>query len=669
MSEIRTVKTACPLDCWDCCSMVAYVQDDKLIKVEGDPDHPITQGRLCEKGKRLVNRMYHKDRVLSPKKKLDGKWIDISWQQAFTEIADKMRIAKETYGPTAVMHTFDSGSGGMLKELEGRFFNLYGGYTKTVGSLCWEAGLEAGRYDMGVCLSHDPIDHLNSKSIVVWGRNLSVTNMHMMPFVKEARNKGAKLIIVNPMTTDLTEGADYQVFPRPGTDGALALAVCRLLLDSGRYDEEFVTDQSIGFAEFTAYVKGLSLTELLETADVSIQDVEILADTYADSPVSTLLGLGMQRYANGGNTIRSIHALAAMSGNIGISGGGVNYANRIWGQWFDWSSLTLEDRRIAYREFSKVEQAEDILAADLPVEVLFITRSNPVSQIGNRKRTMEAYQTIDCVVLLDMFMHDTAEVADYFLPCTSVFEEEDILFSSMWHPYLIYVNQAVKPLGNAKADWEIFAGLADCLGFGKEFRQPIHFWMETVLQPLKEAGVTLEEIQSQHFVKAPSPEIPWANREFTTPSGKYEFYSQTAKQEGYTALPEFQLPRENPRQDPELAQRYPYHLLTIHPRHSLNAQHYILKAPEQPLIAIPQEIAEEKGLQDGDVVRVYTSRGEIKRTIKIKQKMHHLTVVVEQGGWNRMGGSVNDLTPNRAADFGISIAVQDCLCNLEKIES
>ncbi len=667
MSELQTVKTACPLDCWDCCSMIAYVQDGKLLKVEGDPDHPITQGRLCVKGKRLPERMYHPERVLTPKKKIDGIWTDISWDQAFREIAGKMQSAKETYGPVAVMHTFDSGSGGMLKELEGRFFNLFGGYTQTIGSLCWDAGLEAARYDMGVSLSHDPADHRNSNAIVVWGRNVTVTNMHMTAFLKEARKQGSKLVIVNPLPTDLTEAADRQIRPRPGTDSALALAVCRVLWEEERYDRKFVEQYAVGFPQFAAYLEQLSVEELCKTADVTMEDVEFLADIYANGPTSTLLGIGLQRYANGGNTIRTIDALAALSGNIGVSGGGVNYANRIWSQWLNWDALTLNDPGAEVRTFSKVEQAEDILTADVPVEVLFVTRSNPVSQISNRQRTLQAYKSVDCVVLIDMFMHDTAEAADYFLPCTTVFEEEDILFTSMWHPYLVYVNRAVEPLGESKSDWEIFAGIADELGYGEEFLRPVHEWMETVLAPLQEAGITRDELQARHFMKAPSEPVPWTDRKFATPSGKYEFYSETAEREGYAPLPMLQYPREHPRNNQLLAEQYPYQFLTVHPRHSINAQHYILKAPTQPIVEISPRIAQEKLLQEGDQVRVYTDRGEIRGRVKIKLGIHPQTVVMEQGGWNRMGGSVNDLTSNRHADFGISTAVYDCLCNLEKI--
>ncbi|MGZ4107016.1 MAG: molybdopterin-dependent oxidoreductase, partial [Tumebacillaceae bacterium] len=195
---VEQIRTACPLDCWDCCGMIAHVEDGRLLKVEGDPDHPITQGTLCGKGRKLVDRMYHEERVLEPLKKVDGQWQPISWEQAFKEIADKMRESREQYGQTAVLHHFDYGSSGLLKVLEQRFFNLYGGFTDTIGSICWGAGLEAMKYDFGFGKSHLPSDLAeHTDTFVIWGRNVSVTNMHMMPFIKAAMKRGAEIVLID----------------------------------------------------------------------------------------------------------------------------------------------------------------------------------------------------------------------------------------------------------------------------------------------------------------------------------------------------------------------------------------------------------------------------------------------------------------------------------------
>ncbi|GIM45875.1 putative oxidoreductase YyaE [Collibacillus ludicampi] len=668
MAEHR-VLTACPLDCWDACSMVAYVHDGRLIKVEGNPDHPITQGSLCVKGKRLVDRLYHPKRILSPLKKVNGEWIEIEWEQAFREIAAKMREASLRYGPTAVMHMYDYGSGGMLKALEERFFNLFGGYTEIVGSLCWEAGLQAQTYDFGIPLSHHPNDLVNARAIVVWGRNVSVTNMHMMPFIKKALKRGTKLVLVNPLATDLSSRCDLQIRPRPGTDGALALGVARIIYERGTYDHEFVEKHAVGFSEFASYLQQFSPERVSEITGVPVSEIEQLAELYENGPVSTLLGIGLQRYGNGGNTIRAIDALCAMSGQVGKPGGGVQYANRIWGPLLDMNALTMPERRTAHRVFSVVRQAEEILQADPPVEILFVTRSNPISQIPNSKRTQEAYQKIGTVVVIDMFLNDTAEYADYFLPCTTVFEEEDILYSSMWHSTISYIHPVVPPQGKAKPDWQIFAGLAEHLGFADEFMRPIHEWMEMVIAPLKELGVTLERLQEEGFATVPSEEIPFSDHQFPTPSGKYEFYSRRALEDGASALPEYKEPLESPVRQPDLAVKYPYHLLSVHPRRSLNTQHYLVSS-EQPWVEVSPDLARKKRLSEGDRVRVFNERGAITGILKITPLMHPHVIKIEQGRPRSMGGGINDLTSNHHADLGKAASAQyDCLVNIEKIDS
>jgi anaerobic selenocysteine-containing dehydrogenase len=666
-----TVKTACPLDCWDACSMIAHVEDGRLVKVEGNPEHPITQGTLCVKGKRLVDRLYHPERILAPLKKVIGRWQEIEWEQAFDEIAAKMREASRRHGPTAVMHMYDYGSGGLLKTLEERFFNLFGGYTQIEGSLCWAAGLQAQTYDFGTPLSHDPRDLEHARAIVVWGRNVSVTNMHMMPFIKKARKKGARLILINPLATDLSASCDMQLFPRPGTDGALALGVARVLYDRGEYDGDFVKNHAVGFEEYAAYLQSFPPERASEITGVPVSEIERLADVYANGPVATLLGIGLQRYGNGGNTIRAIDALGAMSGQVGRPGGGVQYANRIWDRWMDLKALTLTERRKAHRIFSVVRQAEEILQADPPVEVLFITRSNPVSQVPNASRTKEAYRGVDTVVVIDQFFNDTTEYADYFLPCTTVFEEEDILYSSMWHSTLSYIHPVVPPQGKAKPDWQIFAGLAERLGFADEFVRPVHEWLETVIAPLKEVGVTLERLQNEGIATVPCEAVPFSDYRFHTPSGKYEFYSQKALQDGATALPEYEEPWESPVRQPDLATRYPYHFLSVHPRRSLNSQHYLLSSDgEGPLVEVSPELAREKGLADGDRVRVYNDRGEIRGTLRIVAQMHPHVIKMEQGRPVRQGGGINHLTPPHHADLGGAASAQyDCLVNIEKVHA
>jgi len=668
---VETIRTACPLDCWDCCGMIAHVEDGRLLKVEGDPDHPITQGTLCGKGRKLVDRLYHEERVLHPLKKVDGEWQAISWEQAFSEIAAKMRAALERYGPTAVMHHYDFGSSGLLKVMEHRFFNLFGGFTDTSGSICWGAGLEAHRYDFGFAKSHLPDDLAeHADVVVVWGRNVSVTNMHMMPYIKAAMKRGARLVVIDPLITDLTKNAVKQLQPRPGTDGALALGMAAHLLEAGLVDETFVRERTHGFEQFAAYVGEWSVEQASEITGVAADDIRWLAEVYGSGQaVATLQGLGMQRYANGGNMIRLINALCAMSGQVGRPGGGVHYGNQV--HRFDYDKLMMPERRRAYRDFTKVSQADEILAAkdsEQPVRVLFATRSNPVGQLPDTNKTLEAYGTIDCVVVIDMFLHDTGVIADYFLPCTTVFEEEDIMSTSMWHPYMTYVNRVVEPQGETKPDWQIFYGLAQELGFGEEFGNDVHRWMEEALAPYAEQDITRERLQAEGVLTAHVEPVAWRETAFATPSGKYEFASSVAEADGASAIPVYEEAVESPRRDPKRAKEYPYHLLTIHPRRSLNSQYFhVVKMPERPVVEIPPAISEETGLVEGDLVRVFNDRGEILGNVKIAQGQQSRTVKIEEGWWGSKGNPLNSLTSNGRTDLGIGSVQYDCLVNLQKV--
>ncbi len=668
---VKTIRTACPLDCWDCCGMIAHVEDGKLIKVEGDPDHPITLGSLCIKGRKLVDRLYHPERVLTPLKKVEGGWQAVSWEQALREIAEQMRQARQEFGPTAVMHHYDYGSSGLLKNLEARFFNLFGGFTDTIGSICWGAGLEAQKYDFGFGKSHDPYDLADhTDTIVVWGRNVSVTNMHMMPFLKTAMNRGAELVIIDPLMTDLSSKAVRQLQPRPGTDGALALGMACHLVQTGLVDRQFVAEHAVGFPAFEEYVQTWTVGMAAEVTDVPAEDIRWLAERYGSGrAVATLLGLGLQRYANGGNTIRLIDALTAMSGQVGRSGGGVHYANQV--HRFDYQAMMKPEARSEYRAFTKITQADEVLLAqqtDHPVRVLFVTRSNPVAQLPETGKTLEAYESIPCKVVVDMFMHDTGEIADYFLPCTTVFEEEDIMYSSMWHSYLAYVNRVVEPQGETRPDWMVFQGLAEELGFGEQFGHDLHTWMNEAMAPLAEAGITRELLQEKSVLQAHQEPVAWSDYRFGTPSGKYEFSSALAEAEGASAIPIYEEPVESPRRDRERAKLYPYHLLTIHPRRSLNSQHYhVLKMPERPIVEISSLVAQQVGVQDGDLVRVYNDRGEVLGNAKIVLGQHKRTVKIEEGWWGNRGTALNRLTSNRRSDLGIGSAQYDCLVQIEKM--
>ncbi|MCL6516016.1 molybdopterin-dependent oxidoreductase [Alicyclobacillus sp.] len=652
------VKTACPLDCWDTCSVLAEVRNGKVTALTGDPNHPITQGFLCTRGRRLAERLYAPHRVLHPMKRVGDRWERVSWAQALDEISGEIRRVLETHGHHAILHAYDWGSGTVLKALVQRFFYLLGGCTETVGSLCWEAGLEAQRYDFGQARSHAPEDLVNASGIVVWGRNLPVTNVHMTPFLKRALNAGARLVVVNPLPTDLDGRADLLIRPRPGTDGALALGALRICRDEGWLDHVFLRDHSLGWDRLAASLDAFDPETVSAITDVSPETLRALAHLYGCTrPVATLLGLGMQRYPGGGNTVRAIDALAAATGHVGVPGGGVQYANRAMTEYIDEDALTLRSRADV-RTFARGWQAQEILDADPPIQILFVTRTNALTQVPDAAALERAYRSIPLKIVVDQFMTKTAEIADYLLPCTHALEEEDFVYSTMWHPYVTYLNRVVEPRGEARPDWEIFAGLADRLGFGHEMRKPLDEWFRLALAPAAKHGITLERLRAEGTVKLPTPDVPWRDRRFLTPSGKFEFASSVAEADGHSAIAAH-IPRR------EMPGGREYSLITPHPRLWQNSQHRDApNLPAVPVAEVSPETAAREGLRDGCLARLWNDRAELRVRIRVKPGGHPGTIRLESGWWGQ-GVTINHLTRAVRADFGQQTAQYDCVCRVE----
>jgi len=385
---------------------------------------------------------------------------------------------------------------------------------------------------------------------------------------------------------------------------------------------------------------------------------------YTDKPTSTFMGLGLQRYKNGGNTIRLIDALVASSGNIGIAGGGANYANLQVGQSFVFEELTLPNRRQKQRQFSIMKQAEGVLTAKDPgIQMIVVTCGNPLTQVPDTQVVEEAFSSVPTLVVIDQFMTDTAKLAEYVLPTTTAFEEEDIYYSSMYHHYVNYGPKLVSAPGEAKPDLWIWTELAKRLGFGADFDFTRKQFLQMAFQALEKKGVSLETLMEKHTLELPVTAVPWQDRQFTTPSGKYEFTARLGQERLTLAVPE-----ESKWTNPELAEKYPYSLLTIHPMRSNHSQNYhLLGANLQLKVEVAQNIADNLGLQKGDFVRVWNDRGFVTGYLSILSSAHPNTINIDEGIWKQLGGSVNNLTSSRASDNGLGSTLYDCLVNIEKI--
>lgn len=657
--------SACPLNCWDSCGFLVTVEDGKVLNVDGNPEHPITKGKICGRGRMLEKRTNSTERLLFPLKKGPTGFQQISWDQALDEIAEKLAYYKQTYGSLSILHSHDYANSGLLANLDSRFFNLLGGVTELTGSICWGAGIEAQNWDFGDAYSHAPDDLKNSKHVVIWGRNVARTNMHLYQNLQSVKKNGTKIYVIDPIYNATAKLADEYISIKPGFDGLLAAGIMKELLRMDLQDKEFLANHTVGFSDLVELLDQVTLAQISMLTEVPEEIITHLAEVYGDRPVSSIIGLGMQRYQNGGNTIRLLDALVAVSGNIGILGGGANYANKQVGQSFAFEELTLPDRKTASRSFTMMKQAEGILSAMNPaIKMGIVTCGNPLTQVPDTNRVKAAFSALESLVVIDQYLTDTAMLADYVLPAATVFEVEDVYYSSMYHHYVNHGPKLVEPPGEARPDRWIWTELAKRLGFEAEFAHTGAEFLQMGLSSLADKGITLEKLRVKSFAELPVNKIPWQDFSFKTPSGKYEF-TATAVPDGKISL---SLPDETKWTQPELAEKYPYTLLSIHPLRSNHSQHFqLFEQTPYVKVEIAESIAEEKGLKSQDYVKVWNDRGELNGYVSVLKNAHPGTINIDEGLSARFGGTINQLTSSRESDNGLGSTLYDCLVTIEKI--
>jgi len=658
----RVVKCACPLDCFDACGLLAEVAAGRVVGLKGDPEHPLTRGRICVKGKKLLERLYHPQRLREPLIKENGRWKTLSWEAALDLMARRFDRAVQEYGSQSILYYADSGYGGVIKSVDRLFFDCLGGASIPRGSLCWAAGIAAQRYDFGDVRGHAFQDLLNARCILVWGRNPVATNPHCVPFLQQARRQGAFLAVIDPLKTLSAAQADLHLQPRPGTDGALALGMAHHLLASNRIDETFIAEHSLGFARFRESLQSFSPAQAAAITGLPEDAIRRLAECYAErSPASIIVGMGLQRYANGGNAVRCIDALGALTGNIGRPGGGVNFANRSIAPWIDRSGGAQPCRPVPRpRTFALPRMARFIKSAnDPPIRIAMFAKANPLVQMPDITALEQALARVPFKIVIDMFMTDTARAADLVLPCTSILEEEDFVYSSMFSPYLNYSSRAVAPPDGLSGEYDLYRQLARRLKLEDYPDIPARRFLENALQPLtREFGVTIRDLQTAPF-KIPGADIPWRDGRFGTPSGRYEFYSARAQADGGHPLPTYVSAHTAPA-------GYPLRLLTPHHPHAMHSQQFAFRS-DPPVASIHPQDAARHSLIPDRLVRVTSPRGHITARLKSDAGILPGIVKIDQGWWHQ-SGSVNRLTSDTLSDMGENAAYFESFCRIEPLK-
>jgi len=628
-TEVR--RTACSLDCFDACGIVAEVAGGRIVKLGGDPTHPFTRGALCHKVNHyLRDRFYHPDRQLHPLRKVDGAWQRIAWDDALDLVAEKLLRAKERDGTLSVLYHKGNGSFAGLKIMGERFFNLYGGVTQAVGRFCGGEADYGTTQSFGACEIHDPLDLAeHTRLFLIWGRNPAVTNIHMMPVLKQARARGARAIVIDPAVTKTVRYCDAHVQPRPGSDGHLAIGMAKVILARRPVDRERIAAISDHLAGYLALLDGVSMDEVARRTDLTEAAMAALALEYADTPPATILqGIGLQQYTRGGQTYRLIAALGMLTGNVGRPGGGVNFGNWPWAIMHKPVAL---DRRTSPVRTVPVSKLTEALATtrDPRLTTAFFTSTNLVNQMPDTRGMQRELARLDFRVCVDQFLTDTAECCDVFLPSTTMLEEEDFL-PSYGHQDLQLMQPLVAPQGDARTDLTIYQQLADRLGFGADMAGSPASWIDQLTSTFP--GVSHATLREAGGRLRPdgTPRVPWADGTFKTPSGRFAFPPVLDD-------------------DPVLPPPdYPLHLTFVASEGAINSQVRDDRRREGGVSArVHPAAAAASGLADGDRARLVSARGALGVTLACDAAQRRDTVLLEKGDWAKYDRGANVLTEPR----------------------
>lgn len=675
--------TACPRNCYSTCSFKVWTEDGKVINIDPQPLNKATPEGICLKGLSYVERVNSPRRILHPLKKTNGEFKQITWENALNEISEKLNYYKEKYSPQSILFYYASGMSGLLNSVSTNFWKMFGGATTVYGNLCWPAGLEATRLTLGENKHNVPWDLENAKLILVWGKNPAESNIQQMIPIEKAQQNGAKLVFVDPRRTASSERADLLVQPIPGTDGILALALARILIEKNLIDHDFINKYVLGFDQFNESVLKININEASKECGVSVEFINKLANLVGTvKPMTLIPGYGMQRYTNGGQTTRCLLVLSIITGNIGKPGACWHYAD-LQGDIFSKIKEPLsyfppeKPDGIFRREIATARLGEDMLRMNNPeLRMVWVERGNPLSQNPDSNKIREAFQKLDFSVVVEQFMTDTAREADIVLPAKTMFEQSDII-SSYWNPYVQLRQKVIDPIGEVKPETEIYYLLAKKMGFSdseieKNIPSPsdesIENWLSEQIKSWPQ--ITLEKLKEGPVLTPVLQEIAFSDSKFNTPSGKIELYSETAQEKwGVNPLPSYEKTAE--RKD--TVENYPFNLMSPNTKNRIHSQFGNLESIKlvdpEPFATINLGDAEKKGIKENDFIRVFNDRGELNIKVKIDASLRPGNIVIVNGYWHEEGACPNILSKGRETDMGHGTAFHDNMVDYEKIKN
>ena len=708
VSETRVVKGACPQDCPDTCAFLYHVEDDRLVEVTGDPDHPMTRGGLCVKLKNFAEHHYNPSRLLYPMRRMAAKggseFHRISWDEALAEIKERWTDITGRYGAEAIMPHAYLGHQGTLNGLTcgDAFFNRLGA-SVAEKTYCESGSSTAWMMTVGPTGGLDVESLAYSKYVIVWAMNMINTNLHAWPFILKARKNGAKIVVIDPVRTRTAKQADWHIRIKPGTDAALALGMMNVIIGEDLVDHDYVVKYTLGFAELKARAAQYPPEKVAEITGVPASDIRKLAREYATvQPSAIRQGVALERSRGGGQAIRAITCLPALVGAWRHVGGGT-VEMPIWEFPFKFDKICRPDW---IKPDTRVINELDLGAAltgemrlDPPVMSLFVYNSNPVSQAPAQSKIISGLMRDDLfTVVSELFITDTARYADILLPATMQAEQYDLMVT--WgHLYMMLNQPAIPAPGECVPNVELFRRLARTMGFDDpywdmtddEMLEEFYDWNSPQLK-----GITLPLLKEQGFIRLnvgdPDKRAPHANGNFKTPSGKCEFKASAAENGNFVvpvwrsmyeamqpaepvdAVPDYLPPNESPQSNPELAKRYPLNIVSPKPHAFLNTQYanepvQQRRQGEQTLLIHPQDAA-ARNIQSGTYVRVFNDRGSAEARAELSEDVMPGLVLSSVGHWpslNRGGTSINAISADNHCSLGQAGTYSDNLVEVRPV--
>jgi anaerobic selenocysteine-containing dehydrogenase len=669
--------------------MVFEVENGKLHSVKGNPDHPMTRGGLCVKLKDYEKRHYHPDRLLYPLRRTgpkgSGQFERITWDEALDEITTRWKDIIEEYGPEAIIPYSYLGHQGLVHGLNGgdAFFNRMGA-TVCERTFCGEGSCTAWLLTVGPTAGVDPESFIHSKYIVIWGCNSVSTNIHHWHIVKDAQKKGAKVVVIDPYRSRTAKEADWHIAPKPGTDGALAMAMMQVIIEEGLQDQDYVDNYTVGFAELAERVKSRTPEWAAEITGIPADDIRRFAREYATTqPAAIRLGVALERNYGGGQAIRAVTCLPALTGAWRHVGGGATQFP-VWEHPYKFDVISRPDlipegtRVINAIQIGRALNGE--MKLDTPIKSMMCWNANPVTQAAETDKIVEGLMREDLfMVSAEHFLSDTASYADIVLPASMGAEMEDMILS--WgHLYLTYNEKCVESPGEALPNNEIFRRLAARMGYQEDnFKWSDSECLENYVDwdsPACE-GIDLNYLREHGFARlnvgTKDDRAPHKAGNFPTPTGKCHFLVEGATNfvappfrqmyEGFQpgepidSLPDYVASRETPSTNPGLAEKYPLNIISPKSHGFLNSCYgnidEKIKGQGDQFVLISPVDADRRNIQNGDTVKVFNDRGGFEGKAQITDDVSAGIVVATLGYWRQLNkGTVNCVSSAEFVDMG-----------------